>query len=85
MQTKPTILNIAAIVHIIYSVVYYFRHGQRGDEEGWGMMATFILVVLGVSAILLDLLLQKVIRRRRTLASVEIPIVLLAWFFIYKY
>lgn len=85
MKINPTILNIAGVVQIIYSIVYYCKHGRQGDEGAWGMLATIILVAFGIAAILLDLFLQKIIKNRQNLLLIEIILVGVAWFLIYKY
>ena len=85
MKISFTILNVAGVVQIVYSIVSYYTYGQKNDPEGWGMLATIVLVAFGAGAIVLDLILQKLIKRWQTLLLIEIIIVLVAWFFIYKY
>jgi hypothetical protein len=48
MKIKPPILSIAAIIHIIYSISYYTNHGIQNDHEGWGKLATLVLVGAGL-------------------------------------
>lgn len=85
MKISLTILNAAGVVQIIYSIVIYYTYGQKNDPEGWGMALTIVLIAFGAGAIVLDLILQKLIKRWQTLLLVEIIIVLAAWFFIYRY
>lgn len=85
MKINPAILNIAGLVQVIYSIVHYYTHGQKNDPEGWSILATIILVLFGVGAILLDLFLQGIIKNKQNLLVIEIIIALIAWFFIYRY
>jgi uncharacterized membrane protein len=85
LKIRPTILNIAGVVQIVYSMVNYFMQGKEGEEEGWGMLATIILVAFGAGAIISDLFLQKIIKDKQKLLVIEIILVIIAWFFIYKY
>jgi heme/copper-type cytochrome/quinol oxidase subunit 4 len=48
MKIKPTILNIAGVIQIIYSIIYYFLHGRQGDQEGWRVLATIVLGAFGI-------------------------------------
>ena len=84
MKIKPPILSIAAIIHIIYSVSYYIKHGIQNDHEGWGKLATLVLVGAGFTAIVVDVILHKRIKKITTYMIIASLLLFTGYILFYK-
>jgi hypothetical protein len=84
MKIKWTILNAAGLIQIGYALGFYLIKSRHNDPEGCGMLVTIILVAFGVAAIIIDLILQKLVKNRRLLLFIEAALIIIGWFLIYR-
>lgn len=65
---KITILNALSYLYILGCLVYtIFKWEILSKEEGWGVVAMFGLIVIGLIPLLIDLVLQAFIKKKTTL------------------
>ena len=84
MKIKPPILSIAVIIHIIYSISYYTNHGIQNDHEGWGKLATLVLVEAGFAAIVVDVILHKRLKTNTTYMIIASLLLVIGYILFYK-
>ena len=68
MKFRPSILNIAAGLFLIGIIIYtILDYGQLSQGEGWGVVAMVGLFVVGIALLIIDFIIQKVFKNRRTI------------------
>ena len=77
MNYKPTILNLSAATFLSGIIIYtIWNYKTLSGDGGWGIVAMFGLVGIGMIAGLADLLLQKLIKNRTILNIIGLLIVI---------
>lgn len=71
---KPTILNIASTLLIICNLVI-------GDWDSWGGVSKITLIGVGILGLLVDLGIQKLIKRYLHITLIELLILVVVYFF----
>lgn len=62
---KITILNALSYLYISGCLFYtFFRWEVLSKEEGWGVVAMFGLIAIGLILLLIDLVLQAFIKKK---------------------
>jgi len=74
MKYKPTILNIAATIFIVYNFIV-------GDWDNWGGVAKIALIGIGILGLLVDFGLQKIVKKYLFLNLIELLILTGIYFF----
>lgn len=73
MGSKWTILNVSAIVYLTGCIVFtLIDYSNLSGGEGWGIAYMTVLIALGLSALLVDLIIRKIFRNRKTQQIVSI-------------
>lgn len=63
MRFKWTILNVCAIIYLISCIGFTLQNfSDISSNEGWGMAYMLVLIVLGLSALLADLIIRKFVK-----------------------
>jgi hypothetical protein len=79
MTFKPSILNVAAGLFIIGCIVYtIFNYGQLSKSEGWGIVAMFGLLGVGVILLLIDFIIQEIFKNKTTVNVIGAAVVVVA-------
>lgn len=67
MKFRLTILNASAIIYIICCFVYcLINYSVLSGGEGWGLAFMLVLIVLGFSALLVNYIIVKLFKNRKT-------------------
>jgi len=75
MTYKPTVLNIATGIFLIGIFIFtVINYKTLSADEGWGVIAMFGLIAVGLVAGLADLILQRFIKDRKALNLIGIII-----------
>lgn len=81
MNYKRTILNVSATLLLVILIIYTIAdYSALSAGEGWGLLITFVFSAISVFLLLLDFLLQQIIRNRNTLMITEVVILSIALF-----
>ena len=77
MTYRPTILNISTGISLTGILIYtMWNYDILSSDGGWGIVAMFGLAVVGVTAGLIDLILQQFIKSKTALNIIELLIIL---------
>jgi hypothetical protein len=72
---KLSLLNIPAFSFLLWCVLFTIsRYAKLSAEEGWGVVAMVGLTAVGLSAVVVDFLLQWFISSRKVLFTIELII-----------
>jgi hypothetical protein len=65
VKLKLTILNVSAILFLIGCIVFtIIRYPILSKGEGWGVVFMIGLFMYGATALVIDLVIQRIIRNR---------------------
>lgn len=63
MKFKPTILNVPAGIFLIACLVYtVINYSTLSYAEGWGVVFMVGVIAFGITAFIVDLIIQNVIK-----------------------
>lgn len=77
MKYRPTVLNISAVIVLIYDGYKYFKDFINDIHYQYGAIAMFMTGIIVFSGLLLDYLLQKKIKKYFILNLVGLLVVLI--------
>lgn len=77
MKYRPTVLNISAVIVLIYDGYKYFKDFINDIHYPYGAIAMFMTGIIVFSGLLLDYLLQKKIKKYFILNLVGLLVVLI--------
>jgi predicted MFS family arabinose efflux permease len=77
MKYRPTVLNISAVIVLIYDGYKYFKDFINDIHYQYGAIAMFMTGIIVFSGLLLDYFLQKKIKKYFILNLVELLVVLI--------
>lgn len=81
MVFKPSILNIPAVLFIIGCLIYaVYNYKVLSAGEGWGIAYIVGLCGLGLLLLLIDLILQNILKKNRAIVNIIEVVVLIAAF-----
>ncbi|WP_461599937.1 hypothetical protein [Winogradskyella sp.] len=81
MKYRPTVLNISAIIVLIYDGYKYFKDFLNDIHYQYGALAMFMTGMIVFSGLLLDYILQKKIKKYLIVNLVGLLVVLVFIFF----
>ncbi len=85
MKWKFPFLTLAAIIHIVYSIINYQTvYRQHGDSWGFGAMGLRIEIFGGILAIVIDLILMRSIRKTKPFIVTEFFLILIGASIFYR-
>lgn len=79
---KPTLLNVAITLLLLYTTIGYWFWWIKDDYHGWGQIIWFTSLGLAVVVLLMDLGLQKFIKNPWIVNGLELLTVCSGWGFI---
>ena len=67
MKFKLSILNVAAGLFLT-GIIFYtiFKYAQLAEGEGWGVIAMLGLFGVGIFCLVVDFIIQKIFKNRKT-------------------
>lgn len=77
MKYRPTVLNISAVIVLIYDGYKYFKDFINDIHYQYGAIAMFMTGIIVFSGLLLDYFLQKKIKKYFILNLVGLLVVLI--------
>ena len=79
MKLKPSILNIATGLFLT-GIIFYtiFNYGQLSEGEGWGVVAMVGLFGVGIVLLVIDFIIQRVFKNKKTINIYGAFVVLIA-------
>lgn len=78
MRYQFNILNIASFVFIAGCIVYtILKYETLATDEGWGIVAMVTLIGIALATIMVEWVMQKLIRNRITLNVIEFCLLIL--------
>ena len=84
MRYKLTVLNIATFVFLLGSIVYTVaNYSTLSDGEGWGVVYMIGLFIFGATALIIDLIIQRLVKSKKTqfILSIAAMLIYVALFF----
>ena len=84
MLKKIPLLAIAAIIFIADAIITYQLKGRQGDHEGWGLLAAYVFIAVGILAIIIDLVLLWLVKNNTTRWIIEIILIITGVVFLYN-
>ncbi len=75
MKYRPTVLNIASAIVILYFAIGAIIEETKPDAQGWGFLLIIIFVVPGIIGLVIDGVLQKYIKSYWVINGIELAIV----------
>jgi predicted permease len=67
MNFKLTILNTSAFLYLFCCIFYtLLNYSVLSDNEGWGIAYMIVLFILGLSALLVDFILRRIFKEKKT-------------------
>jgi hypothetical protein len=80
MKYRVTIFNVGFPILIVWAI-YIYSNASKRDNEGWGLLVLMTLLSIGVIGFLIDLVLQKYIKKYITILIIEIVLIGVIWVF----
>ncbi len=67
MNFKLTILNTAAFLYLLCCILYtLINYSVLSGGEGWGIAYMIVLFILGLSALLVDFIIRRIFKEKKT-------------------
>ena len=78
MKYKLTLLNVAAFLFLIGCCIYtLLNYSTLSNAEGWGIVYMIGLSVFGLTALVVDLIIQWAVRSKETKIILNIVVLLI--------
>jgi hypothetical protein len=77
---KFSVLNVGSTLAILYLIISVLKND--GGSEGWGYMALFYAFIFWILILIIDLILQVIIKNKITLNIIELFIAIIITLFL---
>lgn len=84
MKYRPTVLNVTSIIVILYFGIAAIVQETKPDAGGWGFLFILVFVVPGFVGLLIDLVLQKLVKNYWIINGIELAVVIAFLIIVYQ-
>jgi hypothetical protein len=77
MNYRPTILNVTTAIFLVGCLIMTIKdYNALSKDEGWGVVAMIVLILIGLFALFVDFVFQSFIKNRLILNGLEFIIII---------